>query len=103
VTEYKIAYIQDSQSTINSVKLEMCWYVNGSFHGFSDCSHVYQLLEIDGILLRWFTMHSVTPVPLHTIMELYAQPISQVICADQKQRLKNGVGQNLSVLNARKA
>ena len=48
-------------------------------------------------------MHSVTPVPLHTVMELYVQPISQVVYADHKQRLKNGVGQNLCVLNVRKA
>jgi hypothetical protein len=51
VTKYKVAYIQDSWSTNKSVKLEMCWYVNGSFHEFYDCSHVYQRLGTDGIFL----------------------------------------------------
>jgi hypothetical protein len=48
-------------------------------------------------------MHSVMPVPLHKIMELFAQPISQVLRAHQKQRLKNGVGTKFVCLKCKKS
>jgi hypothetical protein len=77
----------------------MCLHVNGSSHGLSDQSHTCLLLRINSIQVQYFSVHSITPVPLSKIKALYiCDPNSNVANANPKLKLQNGAQTKFSCL-----